>query len=568
MSFTRQVLIGCSMALIALTGQQAQAFMPSLNAVPVDPLIKVFRDDDVTTDGSSLQESARGEHATFQVVVTSAPVELKDLRCEVTTFSLVGEPETILPVENVRFVGYIGSSRSAKRPAKDQLRPAPAMFPDPLLEQDTVDVHEGDNQPVWITVEIPTDATPGDYEASTILSGKYFGIETSTTLPLKLKVYPATITRTRLNVNNWMQMWHRGDEALGMPERYSEEWWDLLRLYVRNMVEHRQNWARVETLWLIKFGRDENDKLTFDFSTFDRWVELLFDEGIETVQSLQYAWRTGAWEEPFGVEVYDGITQGYPGGRSYRGRMVSPDSEEADEFYSQWFPAFRDHLKEKGWLDKFTQAVGDEPVSGNADSYTTASNLLKKYAPELPVIEACLSHEMVGAIDIWVPTLKNLHLNWDFFQERKAAGDRLWFYTCVTPEEDYANRFVELPLIKTRIMHWINYRYDIEGYLHWGYNFWRPHPWDNVADGDKLQGGDPHIVYPAKDGFGIVESIRWEAMRDGIEDHELLSQLGEKNPELADKLAQRIVLDFNDYEIDPRVFRETRSELLKALSGE
>lgn len=551
--------VGITIAVFAITS--ASGARVTLNAVPVDPLIKVFQDSTVVADSSARQDSARGEHATWQIVVTSSPVEMLDLRCDVTTFTANGQE---LPVTDVRYVGYVASSRSARRPAHDQLRPAPGMFPDPLLEDPSVDVAAGHNQPLWVTVNIPEDAEPGEYNATAVVTARIFGRETSASLPLELKVYPATITDTRLNINNWLQMWHRGGHPI--PEQYSPEWWGLLRTYVRNMVEHRQNWARVETLWLIKYGRDENGKLTFDFSNFDRWVNILFDEGIETVQSLQFAWRMGKWSEPFGVEIHDEKDAEYLGGKAYRGRMVAADSPEAKEFYSQWFPAFRDHLKEKGWLDNFVQAVGDEPVAGNADSYTTASNLLKQYAPELQVIEACLAQNMVGAIDIWVPTLEHLHQHEKFFNERREAGDRIWFYTCVQPEGEYANRFVELPLLKTRIMHWINYRYDVEGYLHWGYNFWRPNPWENAADADKLQGGDTHIVYPAKDGFGIVESIRWEAMRDGIEDHELLSQLGETEPEAAMELARRHVQNYDKYDLDVEKFRATRRELLQAVS--
>lgn len=543
---------------------QAKALL-NINVLPVDPLQKVFREDTVTSDASNYMEAARGEHATFQLVVTSAPVEITRVRCEVTTFTRVGAPNDALPFPEARFVGYIASSHSAKKPAKDQLRRAPGMYPDPLLEDKTIDIHEGDNQPLWITVHVPTDTKPGDYVASSTVYGRFFGYETSVTLPLSLKVYPATITDTRLFINNWMQMWHRGSE-LPMPDRYTPEWWSILRSYVRNMVEHRQNWARVETMWIVKFGRDENDKLTFDFSDFDRWVNILFDEGIDTIQSLQFAWRVGKWDEPYGVEIHDGRTKGYVGGKSYRGKMVAPDSPEADEFYSQWFPAFRQHLIEKGWLDKFVQAVGDEPVTGNADSYTSASQLLKKYAPELPIIDASLCQDLTGAIDIWVPTVEHLAQNWDFFKQRKAAGDRLWFYNCVQPEGEWANRFIELPLLKTRITHWINYRYDIEGYLHWGYNFWRPFPWDNAADGTALQGGDAFIIYPKKDGFGFLDSIRWEAMRDGIEDHELLSQLGEKNETAAQDLAKRIIIDWDKYNLDIPTFRKTRHELLEALS--
>lgn len=534
-----------------------------LKVHPVDPLIKVFRDSDITPDQSANMDSARGEHASFQLVVPAMPVDAFDLRCEVTTFTLNGGDAT-LPSPRVRYVGYVGGSVTMKEPPHDQLRAAPAMFPDPLLEDKSIDVIARNNQPCWITVPIPVDAQPGDYQATSTVYAKVFGKETSATLPLSVKVYPATIEKTRLGIVNWFQLWHRGDQPI--PEQFSEEWWDILKLYIDDMVAHRQNMARVETLWIVKYEHDAEGRLVFDFSDFDRWVQTLFDAGIERIESLQFAWRSGTWEEPFHVETHKPGETRYQGGRVFKGTQVPPDSPEAEEFYSQWFPAFTAHLKEKGWLDKFVQHVGDEPVAANAESYIAAASLVRKYAPELPIMEACLAENMVGSIDIWVPTLKNLHLKWDFFQERRAAGEKLWFYTCVTPQGEYANRFLDQPLLKTRLMHWINYRYDIEGYLHWGYNFWRPHPWEDASDPKGLPAGDTHIVYPAKDGHGIIGSIRWEAMRDGIEDHELLSQLGEKDPEAAMNLARRHIVDFDKYVTDVRVFRQSRSELLKALS--
>lgn len=552
--------------------------VPRLKVVHVDPLLNVFREDEISADpAAALMESARGEHATWQLVVRKLPVDLRDLRCEVTSFSLVSsemttEPSTTTTLSRpasastatdwparTRFVGYIGSSFSAKTPAKDQLRAAPAMYPDPLLEEPQLDVSAGDNQALWITARIPTDAQPGTYQANATITGKIFGYPTTATLPLTLAVYPATINKTRLHVTNWYQMWHHGETP--MPPRFSDAYFDVLRTYIRNMVEHRQNWARIETLWIIGYGRNAEGKLTFDFTNFDRWMEILLEEGIENIEGLQYAWRSGKWEEPYHVEVHD------ENDTSEKGRKVPVDSPEAQEFYSAFFPALHAHLREKGWLNRYVQHVGDEPVVKNADSYTSAANLLRRYAPGIPIMEACLSRNMVGSIDIWVPILQELHKDFAFFEERKAAGDRVWFYTCLNPQGNYANRFVELPLIKTRLLHWINYRYDIEGFLHWGYNFWRPRPWDNATDvRGELPGGDAWIVYPEKNGLGIVESIRWEAMRDGIEDHELLSQLGKRNPEAAMDLARRHILSWNDYDTSTSSFRKTRRELLQQVS--
>lgn len=544
---------------VALAAEAGAAPLPKLDVAAVDPLVNVFRDTAVDGKPAGAAESARGEHATWQLVVTPSPVDLKDLRCEVTPFTLK-DGDAILPPPSVRFVGYIGCSYTAGKPAADQLRPAPAMYPDPLLETPSLNVAAGDNQAVWLSLRVPETTRPGDYLATATLTARVFGNETRAALPLTLTVYPATVASTRLNVTLWYQMWHHSTQP-EMPERFSPAYWDTLRGYVRNMVAHRQNWARVETLWIVGYGRDERGKLTFDFTNFDRWMEILFEEGIQKVEGLQYAWRGGKWEGPYQVDVHDENES------DYKGRSVPVDSPEAEKFYSAFFPKLHAHLKEKGWLDRYVQHVGDEPVAGNADSYMAAAGFLRKHAPGIPVMEACLSHEMVGAIDIWVPILQDLHRDFEFFQERKKAGDKVWFYTCVNPQGEYANRFVELPLIKTRLLHWINYRYEIDGFLHWGYNFWRPHPWDDAADHPrKLPGGDAWIVYPARDGLGIVESIRYEAMRDGIEDHELLSQLGDRDPAAAMELAKRHILDFDRYNTSVEDFRQTRRELLEAVS--
>lgn len=539
---------------LSLWAAAVAAPTPKLKAVAVDPLLNVFQDSAVKGQKEGHADAARGEHATFQVVITSSPVVLKDVQCTVTDFMSADEK---LPVEKVRFVGYVGSSYTAKTPAKDQLRKAPAMFPDPLLEDTAVTVHAGDNQPIWLTVPVPVDAKPGDYKATATVTAKTFGLDTTATLPLSLKVYPATINDTRLNVTLWFQMWHRGDQP--MPEKFSPEWWDVMRTYVKTMVAHRQNWARVETTWLVKYGRDAEGKLTFDFTNFDKWVQILLDGGIKNIEGLQYAWRSGKWNDPYHVEIHSENDE------TSTGTRAAADSPEAEQFYSQFFPALYSHLKEKGWLDKYAQHVGDEPVKANADSYTTAAMYAKKYMPGVPIIEACLNHEMVGAVDIWVPTIEHLGKDYDFYKQRMAAGDRVWFYTCVQPQGDYANHFAELPLIKTRLVHWVNFKYNAEGYLHWGFNFWRKHPWDDIASGT-LPGGDTHIVYPAKDSMGIVESMRLDAMRDGIEDHELLSQLKEKNPAKAEELAARIVKDWDDYDTNLENFRKARRELLEALS--
>jgi len=63
----------------------------------------------------------------------------------------------------------------------------------------------------------------------------------------------------------------------------------------------------------------------------------------------------------------------------------------------------------------------------------------------------------------------------------------------------------------------------------------------------------------------LLSSIRFEAMRDGIEDCELLRLLAEKSPEKARALAERMVPKMSRPEKDVARFRRARRELLAAL---
>jgi hypothetical protein len=247
---------------------------------------------------------------------------------------------------------------------------------------------------------------------------------------------------------------------------------------------------------------------------------------------------------------------------------VEPTSAEAERFYSQFLPALQDHLAKLKVLDRYVQHVADEPLDTNAESYIAISKLVKKYAPRLRILDAAYTTKLIGAIDIWVPHLDTLHHNYDFFKQRQAAGDEVWYYTCVAAQGEYANRFMEQPLIKTRLLHWINARYGVTGYLHWAYNAWTADPFTDPVDerpGLLLPAGESWIVYPGGK-TGVIDSIRFEAMRDGIADHELLAQLSERDPQAADALTQRHIIDFDKYETDVLKFRATRREILDQLS--
>jgi len=113
----------------------------------------------------------------------------------------------------------------------------------------------------------------------------------------------------------------------------------------------------------------------------------------------------------------------------------------------------------------------------------------------------------------------------------------------------------------------MNFKYGVTGYLHWGLNYWHG---DALSDlepdwggGSYLPPGDSHIVYPGS--RGPLSSIRFEALRDGVEDYELLKMLQKKNPKLANEIAASVVRTPTDYVLDPAEFRKARQRIVNAL---
>lgn len=526
---------------------------PQLQVWQVDALVKVFRDDlPPAKPASWREEAARGEFVSLQVVVRSeAAIEDLSARLIGCTFPA-----------STRFVGYVPVKRRTNV-GKARLRAGPADYPDPLLESATLIVAAGHAQPVWITVEIPADAPAGPHRFSVELQSKTFKVSH----PLEIHVHPVTVPKERsLFVTNWM---FYGKKLLehskieGGP--YSEAGWEFVRAIARNQAEHRANVFLTNTYALTQYKQNEG-RIEFDFSRFDTWVEIFFKEGFRIIEGSHLAHRRGKWTEPFTTQVK----------KIMDGKIVdewcATDSADADEFYGRFFAALHAHLKEKGWDDRYVQHVADEPVKANFPSFLAGARLVRRYMPGIKTIDAIEAgksmKELEGQVDIWVPVIQQHDPNFH-------SGKEVWIYTCVQPQGEHANRFIEQPLVKPRLLHWLNYKLKATGYLHWGFNAYYQDV-DPYADverplhkgGPLLPAGDSWLVYP-KPG-GVIDSIRHEAMRDGIEDYELLKLLHRKDPKSAQDLVNdpefRLTKSYAESNLE--VFHRLRLHLLMRLADE
>ena len=340
-------------------------------------------------------------------------------------------------------------------------------------------------------------------------------------VPVELTVDPFTLPDERhLLVTNWFNL--DNIAKAHHAEMWSEAFWTVLERYARNMAAHRQNVVFVP--WtLIQVAREADGRLSFDYGRFDRFVKLFQQAGVsDRIEIGHVGHGSKGWGTEVvlrGVEVTDRVT----------GKRITLGAEEG---LRPLLVDLEQHLDRRGWLSKSMIHVSDEPVLGSLASWRKAADFVHRAAPRLRRIDAIEATDFSGALEVWVPQLGHFDRWRQAFEARRGDGE-FWYYICCNPRGNvYPNRFLDFPLSRVRVLHWINFSEQLAGYLHWGLNFWGADPFG--APSDKLPPGDTHVLYPGSSG--PLSSIRWEIQRESIEDFEYLWLLTAKTAELKKRL--------------------------------
>jgi len=409
----------------------------------------------------------------------------------------------------------------------------------------------GETEALYVCWPLPVDAAPGRYTGQLVFE---IGNE-SCTIPVVLEIFPATVpVDGRLSITNWFSLENMATSH--NLEMCSESHWAIIRRYAEMMRRGRQNHFWVP-LSLVDIQKPDAGKYFFDFSRAERLIRLFFDLGFSCLEGGHVGTRIH-FRDPYFVLTAD--------------REVKATSPQGYAFLAQYLVAWRTFLEQNGWLDKTIQYVADEPIESSVQDYRVLAGIVRKFLPGIPLIDAVEDPNLGGAVDIWVPKNSFYQEHQEEFEAHRRLGDALWCYTCCIPGGRYMNRLLDMPLIRTRLLHWGNYLYNLVGYLHWGFNHYKPEqdPFEETCPAHEeggttsLPAGDTHIVYPGPEGpWG---SVRLEAMAAGIEDYELLRLLQAKDKDLADKIVHSCLRSFSDADEDPVKFSLTHRRLLEAAS--
>ena len=518
-----------------------------------DPLIKVLSTDSVFTDCPDTLCVARGENATFQFVVTS-DAALTDLQASVDAKGL-GAVKT----------GWVHEvfNTNPTHDAADMLTTPDNMYPDPIIDDEEECANPGQHRILWVDIAVPHSTKAGLHRCVVSLTAQRDGKTVCVKKRCCVKVFPVDLPDEQgLKVVNWYspnnvgRLADEGESVAHGSDRYLE----LLQIIAETAAEYGQNcWNVCETPTLV-LNEDSTD-FVLDFTYFDRAMEMLIEHG-----NLKYfcnahfggRFQGAAWSDPMGFYAH------YVEDKAIHTAFLPCTDPRLKVFVQKYYSQIEAHFRKKGWLDICYQHIADEPDNMGTESqksWSAVAAMVKEAAPGLRTVDA--SFECIENQDVSVVLLGN---NIESLPPLPEGSER-WMYTCTGPQGNFANRFVQLPLLKTRILHWINFKYNEVGYLHWGYNYWEfsKDPLHDVTPSTQWPGGDCYIIYPGHEK--VYPSIRLCAMREGIRDYDLLRMVEAKDPEKAREFCNSVILGPDNYNMDTKHFYKVRREMLEYLGG-
>lgn len=449
-----------------------------------------------------------------------------------------------LPVRVEFNTGVHGFTAGWETAAEYATREAPFYVFDALQPVKNGVAIKGETEALYVSFTADAECCAGVYDCEL----RIFCGEESFTVPVTLEVALAAVPEKNLYITNWFSVSNMA-RSHGF-ELWSQEHWEMIKRYGTLMRRSHQNvfWLTGD---LVEKSGSYAAGYTFDFTRAERLIRLYLGMGFKLIE-LSPLYSRGSWDETsFKITAPDGRFEAL--------------SEQGYTYAAAYLSALRDFLRESGLYDIAITHVGDEPHEKCAEEYRVLSGIIRKFLSGMPVIEAVETPDLRGAVDIWVPKNDLYSREREKFELMRKAGDKLWYYTCCIPGGKYCNRLLDMPLLRSRMLLWGNFKYELGGFLHWGLNFWRDDqdPFENtcppISQTNRLPAGDSHIVYPL--GGDVLGSMRLEQMRFGAEDYALLTA---RDRIYAERICSEAFRAFDDCDIDADAFDRLRRRMLTA----
>lgn len=493
-----------------------------MKAVLLSSLVKVFKDKEPNYNEFSSFSALNGEEFSFQLGImaenegeTDVSVSLDSpLKDDISTFIVRNIPTEKTGYDHSDNFHYDMNRRE---------------FPDLLEPTDgNISVPVGEYHSIWFTVAPQTDKK-GNFPVNITVTAGATVIEKTFTLDL----INATLPEQKLLFTNWFHndclcTWYKA-------EPFSDEYWQIAENYIKNAVKHGVNMLLTPiftppldtevggerpTVQLVGVKKD-NGTYSFDFSNFEKYVDLCLRCGVKAFEISHFFTQWGAEHAPKIMATVDG---------EYK-RIFGWETEAAGDEYREFLTAFAEPFRKEteklGIKDICWVHVSDEPNDEQLEKYKKAADIVKSLFPDFNSLDALSDIEYFRNGLIKTPVCGEGEA--DIF---RAEVKNFWTYYCCSQADKYLpNRFFSMPSLRNRVLGILLYKYDAQGFLHWGHNFWYTqyskkeiNPYEITDAGNAFPSGDAFVVYPGEGGKPL-NSLRHLVFHDGFQDMRALRLL-------------------------------------------
>jgi hypothetical protein len=344
-------------------------------------------------------------------------------------------------------------------------------------------------------------------------------------------------------------------------------------------------------LWehaIVEVSRDASGALHYDYRLLDRLLALAAQHGID--HEIEVFGLLNIWvDEAFGLgkvapDAPDAIRV-----RCYDQRTETITYLRSADELSQYVGALYAHLEALGVLDR-VRITADEP--SDLEAFNERLAFVHAAAPGFRYKVAInhfefLEHaheQVVDAVPNLVLTCRDLALTQERVAQLHARGGLVLWYICCGPP--LPNTFTHSPLVESELIGWLTQAFGLDGFLRWAFCLWPAEPWRRVSwRAPHWNAGDMFFVMPGKDG-APVETLRYEGLRTGVQDYELVALAKRVLPAAAAEEALAAALgrilhtddiaDFGGvyraraeelYSLDPGDYQAARRIILEAIDG-
>ena len=478
----------------------------------------------------------KGERLNAQILVWSPDsleqvrFSMKDLTAE--TGQLI--PSAAATLHLVRYVvsNYPYGAKDAtcgESPYKEVF-----LMPDRFERFERFDLPGNSIRPVWLTLNIPETAAPGNY--SGLLTVTCAGRETS--LKLSIRVQNQVLPRPgqwkhRLDLwqNPWVVAWQNNlkpwsEEHLALLKKHLQLYADAGGSYITTYAVHSP-WA--DNSYMIEGGmiewiKTKGGSWKFDYGIFDQYVQLAFaagiNEAITVYTPIPWGNRFRYKEETTGNYIYE---------------SWSPESDIFKKNWNVFLSDLQKHLQAKGWFDKTYLGINENPM----EQTLAAIKMIRAHSKKWKITYAGDWHPELNELLDDYCFLYGKESSIDVVEKRRAKGQTTTYYVCCNPP--FPNNFVFSPPVEGRWLGWYTAAHGYDGFLRWAYDAW---PADPLRDARHTfwPAGDCFLVYP-----GGNSCIRFEKLREGIADFEKIRLVKQKAGASTDPAVKSLLQELTEH---------------------